>query len=200
MRILKYCIRNDWNPNISKKIYLNNILIHKKVFLHVAKKKVHVNNGRWKLICWINSSMHIKKVMRLCVMGRHNLPNQWTGLIAQHLKCCCGHSEMSEQGLLSKFFCIIASQNCYMMTVFQNSRHPRKQWLHSLCFICSLWGTFNLLYMKIIIFICSSHFSLWYLVPVYQEVPILFSLTRRMEMVLIRKCFMQHTNFAHRLN
>ncbi len=38
---------------------------------------------------------------------------------------------MPEQNLLSKYFCIIASQNCYM-TAFPNSRQP-----HSLCFVCS---------------------------------------------------------------
>ncbi len=35
-----------------------------------------------------------------------------------------------------------------------------------------------------------------YLVPVYQEVTILFSLTRWMETVLVRKCFMRYSNFG----
>ncbi len=36
--------------------------------------------------------------------------------------------------------------------------------------------------------------------PVYQDVTILFSLTRWMETVLVRKCFMRYSNFAHKLN
>uniref|UniRef100_A0A672LSL8 Dedicator of cytokinesis 7 n=1 Tax=Sinocyclocheilus grahami TaxID=75366 RepID=A0A672LSL8_SINGR len=47
-----------------------------------------------------------------CDMRRQNLTNQWTDLIPQHLKCCYGHSEMHEQSLSSKYFCIIASQKC----------------------------------------------------------------------------------------
>ncbi len=42
--------------------------------------------------------------------------------------------------------------------------------------------------------------AIGYLVPVYQEVTILFSLTRWMETVLVRKCFMRYSNFAHKLN
>ncbi len=38
------------------------------------------------------------------------------------------------------------------------------------------------------------------LVAVYQEVTILFSRSRCMETVLICKCFMQHSNVAHKLN
>ncbi len=124
----------------------------------------------------------------------HNLT-----IVAQHLKCCFGHSEMPEQSLLSKYFCIIARQNCYT-TVFPNSRHPWKQLPHSLCFVCSLWGTNRSLYMKSIIFSGFSHFPLSYLVTVYREVTILFSLTHRVEKVLIRKCFMRHSNFAQKLN
>ncbi len=43
--------------------------------------------------------------------------------------------------------------------------HLWKQWSHLLCFFCSR----HLLYMKIIHFCGFSYFSLWYLVPVYQE-------------------------------
>ncbi len=38
----------------------------------------------------INSSTSIKKVMWLWTMGRHNLTNDQTDLVPQHLKCC-GH-------------------------------------------------------------------------------------------------------------
>ncbi len=128
-------------------------LIRKKVFTLAwggfcfVQKRVNANNGRWKRICRIKSSMRIKKVM-------------W------HLKCCYGHLEMPKQSLSSKYFCIIASQNCYT-TAFPNSRHQLKQCPHSLCFVCSLWGTSHLLYMKIIIFSGFSYFlwnpGLWHL-------------------------------------
>ncbi len=36
--------------------------------------------------------------------------------------------------------------------------------------------------------------------PVYQEVTVLLSLTRWMEMVLVHKCFMRYSNFAQKLN
>ncbi len=50
----------------------------------------------------------------------------------------------------------------------------------------------HLLYLRIIIF---SGFSYSSLLPVHQEVMILFS-----ETVLIRKCFMRYYNFVHKLN
>ncbi len=75
----------------------------------------------------------------------------------QHLKCY-GHSKMLEQSLSSKYFCIIASLS--YMTAFQTAGiHLRKQWLHLFCFIYSLWGASNLLYIKIIIFSGFSYFS-----------------------------------------
>jgi len=45
-------------------------------------------------------------------LQQHNLTNQLTDLVAQHLKCCFGCSEMTEQSLWSKRFGIISSQNC----------------------------------------------------------------------------------------
>ncbi len=42
----------------------------------------------------------------ICAMEQHNQPTR--DLIAQHLKCCYGHSEMPEQSLSSKYFSIIA--------------------------------------------------------------------------------------------
>ncbi len=39
-----------------------------------------------------------------------------------------------------------------------------------------------------------------YLVAVYQEVVILFSLIRWMETVLVRECFVRYSNFVHKLN
>ncbi len=146
MRILKYRIRNEWWKRwISNK----NALIRKKVFtlawggFWLVRKRVNANNGRWKCILRINSSKRIKKVIWLCSMGQQNLTNQRTDLIPQHLKCCYGHSEMPEQSL-SKYFYIIASQNCYTTAFTNSSIHLRKQRPHSLCFVCSLWGARNL--------------------------------------------------------
>ncbi len=44
----------------------------------LVRKRVNVNNGRWKCILRINSSKRFKKVMWLCAMGRQNLTNQQT--------------------------------------------------------------------------------------------------------------------------
>ncbi len=55
--------------------------------------------------------VHQKK-SRLCTMGRDNLTNQWTNLVAQHLKSCFGYSEMPEQSLSSKYFCRIVLHEC----------------------------------------------------------------------------------------
>ncbi len=99
-------------PNLKR-----NPLIRKKVFMlawggfWLVRKRVNVNNGRCKCILQINPAWAFKKVMWLCTMGRHNLTNPWTDFVAQHLKCCYGHSEVPEQSLSSKYFCIIASQN-----------------------------------------------------------------------------------------
>ncbi len=65
----------------------------------------------------LNSTMRNKKVLWLCTMGRDNLTNQWTDLIAQHLKCCFGRSEMPEQNSSSKY---LRSQTAGI--------HLRKQW------------------------------------------------------------------------
>ncbi len=81
-------------------------------------------------------------------------------------------------------------------TAFPNSSIClRKQWPHSLCFICSLWGASNLLYIKLLYSVASTFLS-----GLYQEVTILFSLTRWMETVLVHKCFMWYSNFVHKLN
>ncbi len=58
----------------------------------------------------------------------HNLTNQQTDFVAQHLKCCYGHSEVPEQSLSSKYFCIIASQNGLPRLCSQTADiHLRKQ-------------------------------------------------------------------------
>ncbi len=84
-------------------------------------------------------------------MGWQNLTTQQTDVIQQHLKFCYGHSQMPEQNLSSKYFSNCLPEMSYT-TAFQNSSILlRKQWLHSLCSVCSLWGANHLLYMKIII-------------------------------------------------
>ncbi len=135
---------------------MNNLICKKTLFMlawggfFLVQKRVNANNGKWKHICRINSSICNTKVMWLCAMGCHYLTNQLTNLVAQYLKCCYGHSEMLKQCLSSKYFCITAFQNCYT-TAFPNSRHPQKQ-------LRSFWGTSHLLYINIIIFSGFSNF------------------------------------------
>ncbi len=141
MQNLKYCTRNEWwKRQIKKKS-----LICKNVFplawggFWLVRSRVNANNGRWKHILQINSSMCIKKVMWLCAMGWYNWTKQQTDL---HLKCY-DHSEMPEQSLSSKYFCIFACQNC----------------LTQLRIYCvSSWCASNLLFKKIIIFSGFSYF------------------------------------------
>ncbi len=141
MRILKYRMRNEW---WKCQILNKNILICKKKVCTLALggfwllKRVNVNNGRWKCILRINSSKRIKKVTWLCAMGPQNLTNQWTDLIPQHLKCCYDHSEMPEQNLSSKYFCIIASQKCLrrlrsQTAAFTSESNDRIHWVSSAC-------------------------------------------------------------------
>ncbi len=105
-------------------------------------KRVNADNGRWKHIYRINSAMRIKKSH----VTLHNLTNQWTDLVAQHLKCGYGHSEMTEQSLSSKYFWIIASWNCLTQQHSQTAGiQLGKHWPHLLCFVCSFWCASNLL-------------------------------------------------------
>uniref|UniRef100_A0A672MGZ4 Uncharacterized protein n=1 Tax=Sinocyclocheilus grahami TaxID=75366 RepID=A0A672MGZ4_SINGR len=52
----------------------------------------------------LNKGYDVDECFHFCVMGRDNLTNQWTNLIAPHLKCFFGRSEMLAS---SKYFCII---------------------------------------------------------------------------------------------
>ncbi len=68
--------------------------------------------------------------------------------------------------------------------------HLRKQWLHLLCFVCSLWGASNLYHIwKLLYSVASPIFLVIFSATVYQEVTILFSLTRWMETVLYSHMF-----------
>ncbi len=49
---------------------------------------------------------HWKSHVRLCSMRRDNLTNQRTNLV-HYIYMFFGHSEMPEEGLSSKYFCII---------------------------------------------------------------------------------------------
>ncbi len=80
------------------------------------------------------------------MMGRDNLTNQQTGVIAQHLKYCYGYSEMIEQSLSSKYFCI------------STGLQLQKYWPHLLYFVCSLWGTSNLSLIKVLYSVASPTF------------------------------------------
>ncbi len=146
---------------------------------------VNVNNGRRKRFCRVNSSMRIKKVMWLCAMGWRNLTNQQTDLIPQHLKRCYSHFKMPEQSLSSKYFCIIVLHDC-----FPKQQHPPLKAM-------TAFTVFHMLALSAQVMIYANYYIQWLLLlflvifsaTVYQEVTILFSLTRWMEMVLIRKCF-----------
>ncbi len=52
--------------------------------------------------------------------------------------------------------------------------------------------------MKMIVFSGFSYF--WYLVPVYQEVTMLFGFFDLLDGSFIRKCFMRYSSFTHELN
>ncbi len=85
MCILKYRMRNEW---WKCQILNKKPLICKKVFtlawggFWLVRKRVNVNNGRWKCILRINSSKHFKKIMWLSAMRQTNLTS--SGLISFH--------------------------------------------------------------------------------------------------------------------
>ncbi len=79
---------------------------------------IRINVLRWKHIYRRNSSMCIKRVMWLCTMGRDNLTNQQTDLVAQHLKC------LVVLRCLSKVCPQSISVELSYTTEFSNSRHP----------------------------------------------------------------------------
>ncbi len=143
-------------------------------------------------------------------MGQHDLTNQQADLIAQLLKCCYGHSEMPGQSLSSKYFCIIASQDCYI-TAFPNSKHlPPKAMTK--CIVVPYRDTgYSPYYVKCFeclekryINVTNHYYYCVYLVTspvsVYQEVTILLSLTHQMEMCLFTNVFCGIQIFAHKLN
>ncbi len=90
-----------------------------------------------------------------------------------------GHSEKPEDSLSSKYFCIIVLLDCV-------PNCPRTQWQHLLCLVFSLWGSSNLYHIwKLLYSVASLIFFVIFSAPVYQEVTILFSLTRWMETVAL---------------
>ncbi len=88
--------------------------------------------------------------------------------------------------LSSKYFCIIASQSEQSYTTaFPNSRHPPPKAMTTFIVLrlLALRRKSFIIYMERLCSVASS-----YLVPVYQEVAILFSLTLWMETVLTSFC------------
>ncbi len=143
MCILKYCIRNKWWKRQVSEDYF---FAHAWDAFGFLRNRVNANNGRWKSICRINSSMRI----RIALCGMEGIT--WL------TRSCCTASKMLwsfwNAWAKSLFHCL---PGLSYTTVFLNSRHSQKQWPHSLCFFCSFWGA-------------SLFFE--YLVPVYVEVTI----------------------------
>ncbi len=85
-------------------------------FLHAHRKSHFV---QWDGITWLTSE-----------------PISFTASI-----CCYGHSEMPEESLSSKYFCIITIlHDC----VPKQQHPPPKVMTHLLCLVCSLWGACHL--------------------------------------------------------
>ncbi len=99
---------------------------------------------------------------------------------------CYGHSEKPEDSLSSKYFCIIVLHDC----VLKQQHSPPNAVTALLCYVCSLWGASNLYHIwKLLYSVASPVFLVIFSVTVYQEVTILFSLTRWMETVLYLHMF-----------
>ncbi len=138
---------------------------------------------QWKHIYRINSSMRIKKVMQLFAMRRDNLtsngPISFTASI-----CCYGHSEKPEESLSSKYFCIIVLHDCVL-----KQQHPPPNAVTA--FIVLRLSEAQVIYhiLKLLYSVASPIFLVIFSATVYQEVTILFSLTRWMETVLYSHMF-----------
>ncbi len=131
---------------------------------------------RWKHIYRINSSMRIKKVMWLCAVRRDNLTNQWTDLIHSIYMLLWSSWKAWEKSVIKVFL-----YNCQI----PKQQHPPPNAVTALCYVCSLWGTNNLYYIwKLLYSVAPPIFLVIFSVTVYQEVTVLFSLTRWMETVL----------------
>ncbi len=77
--------------------------------------------------------------------------------------------------MLSKYFCVIASQSSYM-TAFPNSRHPPLKAMTAFIVSSVHFEEQVIYYIWKLLYSLASP-TKWYLVPDYQEVTNLFSLT-----------------------
>ncbi len=119
---------------------INSKNVHKKTCAHIWVRK-NVHKLWWKHIYRINSSMHIEKVFRVCAMRQDNLTNQRTDLVHSIYMLFWSFWNAWAKSVVKVFL-----YNC--LTAFPNLR---KQWLHLLCFVCSLWGASHLSFTKMII-------------------------------------------------
>ncbi len=138
--------------------------------------------------------MCITKITWLCKMEWDNF-NQQTDRV---LKCCLGHSEMPEQSVSSKYFCIIVLHDCKQIKSLllshhhsTNSRHPPLK--DRICCVSSarsqaqviyhIWKVFiNWLFLVIFSGIRKWRFSSFWLVG--------------WKRCFIHKCFMRYSSFA----
>ncbi len=142
----------------------------------LIRKNAH--NLRWKHIYWINSSMRVEKVMWLCAMRRDNLTNQQTDLVHSIYKMSWSFWNTWGRSVIKVFL-----YNCLTRLCSQTAAILlRAQWQHLLCYACSLY-THNIYHIKYYIQVASSIFLVIFSARVYQEVTILFSLTRWMDSV-----------------
>ncbi len=147
MRVLEYCIKKCWLEMPRCALILKmHIQLCRINFLSEKEKNINVHKLRWKHTYRINSTLRIKNVMWLCMMGwktwlTHgpiSLHSSWNVVLV--ILTCPSEVE------LGRFLYICLSL--------------LKQW-QRLCFVCSLWGTSNLSYMKLIILSGFSHFFIF---------------------------------------
>ncbi len=190
MRILDYRIKKTLDGNAKMRINSKNA--HKKTYAHIWVGYIfypvwkNAHKLWWKHIYRINSSMRIEKVMWLCAMRRDNLTNQLWLISFTASICCYGHSEKPEQSLSSKYFCIIVLHDCVLKQLASTSESNNRIYCVSSArsevqVICHIW--------KLLYSVASPVFLVIFSATVYQEVTILFSLTRWME-----------TSFEHKFN
>ncbi len=140
---------------------------------------------RWKHIYRINSSMRIEKVMWLCAMRRDNLTNQRTDLVHSIYMLLWSFWKTWAKSVVKVFLYNYLLHDCVL-----KHQHPPLKVITALCLVCSLWGASNLCHIwKLLYSVASPVFLVIFSATVYQEVMILFSLTRWMETVLYSQMF-----------
>ncbi len=109
---------------------------------------------------------------------------------------CYGRSEKSEESLSSKYFCIIVLHDCVPKQPASTSERS-----DSINCVTSARSEVQVIYI-----VYENYYNQWLIflvifsATVYQEVTILFALTRWTETVLYSHMFMRYSSFAHKLN